>query len=262
MKNDYQNIQDLDFVDELFYSDDQDFNENSEEIQLENQEAIHCIAVLRYKLNQQIFITNGNGLLVEGVIVAAKKGLVTVLIKKRFKNLSSLLNHLPVLYIGLLKNKDRIEWLVEKSTEIGVSKIVFVNTKHSEKNKINLDRLKNVSISAMKQSKRLFLPQIEFYKSLDDALSVSNGVSVLAHERVESMSMHPYDFLSKYSNSINTQFNYWIGPEGGFTEDEVNKVIKSSTNELIYLGTVRLRAETAALTLLQLDLIRRLGRIV
>ena len=110
---------------------------------------------------------------------------------------------------------DRLEWMIEKSVEIGVSEISFVLTQNCERRVLKLDRLMKKVISAMKQSTRFTLPKINEIDSLNNALSGTNNLfKVVAHLDENSEKLTYKKIEGKNDIAI------LIGPEGGFTKDE------------------------------------------
>ena len=126
--------------------------------ELDNIESKHAIKVLRLKLGDSLTLVDGKGNFYEAEIAEenSRKCVVNVLAVRK-ENESAFKLHLA---IAPTKNNDRMEWLVEKATEIGVSEISFVVCDHSERKVIKTDRMEKRAISAMKQSLKARLPII------------------------------------------------------------------------------------------------------
>jgi len=236
--------------DELFYCEKNTINLVMKSASLIGQEAIHCSKVLRHKEGDEIHFTDADSNLYIGIISRIKKGEVDIQIidSKLVKDENE--KNYPVICIGVLKNKERMEWLIEKATEIGVSAIYFIQLNRSERSKINLDRFKTIALSAMKQSQRLQIPKILHLESLDKGIDLFKSSSLkhfVAHEKIDSNESFQ-QLLKKNLNGKRPV--YWIGPEGGFTEDEVHIIKEKLFAIPISLGKHRLRAETAALFVL------------
>ena len=108
-----------------------------------------------------------------------------------------------------------------------------------------MDRLENKALSAMKQSLRAWLPEIKLLPSLSAVMDLYNDVTTcIAHEKTEAGADIPDTVVNKDTLLL-------IGPEGGFTEEEVNKAVKKG-GQKISLGPYRLRTETAAICLLSI----------
>lgn len=204
-----------------------------ETILLTEEESSHCIRVLRKQPGDEIQVLDGKGGLYTAAILDAhpKKCTATVLNYSFEKPAVSV--HLAV---APTKNMDRIEWLVEKGTELGCTHFSFVLTKRSERTKVNLERLHKIAVSAMKQSKRVYLPELDAPISLSELLTKYPGGWVA----------HCDDTSPRDHVDASGPFRMLIGPEGDFTQDEVKATLKASYRP-VTLGEARLRTETAAL---------------
>jgi len=226
----------------LFYSKELD---PKDEIQyffhLGIEESHHAIHVMRLIKGDKIWITNGKGELWEAEIIKAHPKsceiqLITVL-RTPFRNYQVHLGIAPT------KNIDRLEWFLEKATEIGIDSIHPYICQNSERRQINAERLEKVLISAMKQSGQSNLPILHelkpFQKFLDHERSGEKWIAhCRTHERL------PIGEVIRLSES--RVFHVLIGPEGDFTEEEI-QMANSKGFIGIHLGNNRLRTETAAL---------------
>jgi len=216
---------------QLFYTS----NPNSN--YLDKEEFYHCIKVLRNKKNKKINLTDGKGNLYESKILNISKQKCEIELPKKIKNeKQKIISHIV---IAPTKSFSRIEWAVEKLTEIGINKISFIYTNNSERRELKVERLQKKSISAMKQSKSLFKPVIENIISLNNLLE--------KYEKYENKFVA--DIKSKKTlNKIKTEGNsiFLIGPEGDFTTEEMKKISINGFTK-ITLGNKVLRTETAAI---------------
>jgi 16S rRNA (uracil1498-N3)-methyltransferase len=258
---------------------------------LDGQEAHHLINVLRLKSGQIVWLTNGRGLAAKCRLESSSKKEAVFSIENRFF-LERSYHQEITLGVGLLKNRDRMEWLIEKATEIGVNRLCFMETNRSERSKIRMDRMQLQSISAMKQSLQTWVPEIS-QQNIDGLIqnfvncqstntnnelpaetvheTINFQVNQSPNQITDSDEKMDYDTTSEsdkpliliahesgkshirnFSEQINSvrRILLLVGPEGGFTEDELAKVVKSG-GIIVGLGQNRLRTETAALTLLQ-----------
>jgi 16S rRNA (uracil1498-N3)-methyltransferase len=145
------------------------------------------------------------------------------------------------------KNLDRIEWFIEKAVEVGIERISFFFGQHSERRVLKLERLEKIAVSAMKQSLQSYLP------ILDDALSFSELLKTITEDQrfiAHLPTDEPPINLAKQATASG-QYTVLIGPEGDFSEKEIQQAIASGFR-LVTLGPNRLRTETAALTACQL----------
>jgi 16S rRNA (uracil1498-N3)-methyltransferase len=158
-----------------------------------------------------------------------------------------------ILAISPTKQRQRLETAVEKAVELGADEIVLMQSARTERTKIRMDRLETILITALKQSLRVWKPILRPLISIDQLLEKEQGRKWLAHEAVAKnqptgfTSMQQEQFKEAERNLL------LVGPEGGFTEDEVASA-RNKGAEVISLGTHRLRAETAALAFLSLTL--------
>ncbi|MEX0779887.1 MAG: RsmE family RNA methyltransferase [Balneolales bacterium] len=206
---------------------------------LAGDEARHASKVLRYQVGDAIFITDGVGNQYEGrVEVAGKNDLQVSILHKHFTPKPGEL----ILVLGVLKNRQRLEFAIEKAVEIGSTKIILFKSDHSERSKVNVDRLQTIAGSAMKQSLRSYLPAIQYHHSLEDAIGDYKNMSLItAHEKQKNETLEIF--------KLDTDYLALVGPEGGFSEDEM-QLMKDNKARIISLGDHRLRAETAVVALL------------
>jgi 16S rRNA (uracil1498-N3)-methyltransferase len=204
--------------------------------QLSEEESKHICRVLRLKENDSIEILDGLGRIFSCTISIADP-------KKCQVKVQSFTEDTPPPYdlhiaIAPTKNIDRIEWFVEKATEIGITEITFLSCKNSERTKINEERIQRILVAAMKQSKRTFLPKLNGLQSFSPFVeSHKNGLIAYCGE-VEKVSLK--SALQRIDCPI------LIGPEGDFHSQEVTHALENGY-KTITLGENRLRTETAAL---------------
>lgn len=211
-------------------------------IELTGQEAKHASKVLRYRKGDQIQIVDGQGGWFDCKIVQ----ITDSSLKAEVQNTKIIEAPLPeiVLAMGLIKKRDRLEFAVEKSVELGVSEIALFRSRHTVKENVRMDRLENTVLSAMKQSLRARLPEVSVLDSLDEVMDRYSEYHILiAHEKEDSQVGIDYSLKS------NDKLLLLVGPEGGFSDEEI-KFAKKRGAEIISLGKYRLRAETAAIAFL------------
>lgn len=206
---------------------------------LDPGESGHCVRVLRKKKGDEILLTDGKGSRYECLITDDNPRRVRFEILNQIQIPKSWNNNIT-LAVAPTKNADRMAWLVEKATEIGVDKIIFVACRNSERRVVNVDRLRRNAISAMNQSLKTFLPQIEEIQPLE-ALFGMDGSKYFGYcsDDTERRS-----FVKDYKPGENVVIT--IGPEGDFSKDEVEAMIHEGFKPVTF-GDERLRTETAAL---------------
>ncbi len=198
----------------------------------------HCVQVLRMQEGDRIDLTNGQGYLFEASITAPhkKNTLVTILAEKKFSAPSQSLT----LGIALLKNATRLEWLIEKATEMGVTAIVPMICEHTLFEKFKLDRMQNIVQSAMIQSQQTWLPQLNAPLRFKDVIAQQkNAQKLIAH-------CAPGDKMDIKKVKAAQDCLLLIGPEGDFSKPEIELALQNGC-QAIHLGPTRLRTETAGL---------------
>lgn len=204
---------------------------------LEGDEAGHCSRVLRKQEGDFITVIDGVGGSHECVISSISKKVVEFEVKSsiQYERGSGYIE----LVVAPTKNISRIEWLLEKATEIGVDSICFIQCNHSERKVVKLERLTKILVSAMKQSGNLYLPTLKDLNSFKSVLSEPFDGSRL-YGSCDSSEKRLMDFKGL------DQVQFWIGPEGDFSTEEVD-FLKSEGVKPVSLSQSRLRTETAAL---------------
>src|SRR5699024_8939844 len=137
-------------------------------IELTGQEAIHAAKALRYRQGDAITVVNGLGGWHEGKILSIHKKTVHIHVEK----VSQQDRQQPsiVLAMGIIKKRARLEFAVEKATELGVQEIALFRGQHTVKQNVRMDRLAMTAIAAMKQSLQSWLPDIRLFHSLKDLI--------------------------------------------------------------------------------------------
>lgn len=201
---------------------------------LEDKEASHAIQVLRKKEGDTIYVIDGEGSLYKCTISKVSKLKVKCDI-----DTTSFYDRAEFLIIAVAptKNRDRLEWMIEKLVEIGVKQIILLQTKNTERTKTNKDRIRKKVLSAVKQSLRFYVPEVMEMK-FAEVLSLDASTKYIAH---------CYDNLKKKNTeSVCNSKLVLIGPEGDFTSEEVDAALEAGFISL-NLGNFRLRTETAAI---------------
>jgi len=210
-----------------------------------NDEARH-LKVLRLQSGNQILITSGKGLMAIASVNRVAKNDFELNIIEYFENWGEL-DFKIALAIGILDNRERFEFAIEKCTELGVSDIYPLITEYSQQNKINENRLVTKTINTIKQCKRSILPTIHHPTTIVELLE-----SEKKFDRIIVADENGTDVNEKLEKSIDTLV--FIGSEGGFSNVELN-IFRNKISEKIViwnLGNRRLRTETAAITLISL----------
>ena len=222
---------------QLFYNSD--ISEQNNSFTFPKDESRHIVKVLRKKVGDTLYITNGNGFLFTAKItIADQKNCVVSIENSEFKKPTDYQLHLAV---APTKMNDRYEWFLEKATEIGITSITPIFCDHSERKNVKLDRFEKILQSAMKQSLHLYLPTLNQPISFKDYINQDfSGDLFIAHcEETDKKSL-------KNEIKPNTEITILIGPEGDFSVNEIETAIKNKFIP-VTLGNTRLRTETAAI---------------
>lgn len=223
---------------QLFFNPNID--ENTKEILFDKEESRHIIKVLRKKQGDILHITNGKGSLFSAeIIIESDKKCVVKIVDIQFKEKEW--NYYLHVAIAPTKNIDRLEWFIEKATEIGIDEITPIICENSERKVVKHDRLHKIMLSAVKQSLKYTAPKLNDLTSFNDFIKNSiEGNLLIAHcNEGEKKALKSFEFTGK-------KITILIGPEGDFSPKETLEAIKSNFIP-ITLGDSRLRTETAGI---------------
>ena len=207
---------------------------------LPEEEAAHCLRVLRLAMGDEVMLTDGKGAFYRAQLsaVSGKRCCVSVMEEIRQEPLWRGQLRLAV---APTKNMDRMEWLTEKATEIGVDEIHFLDCRYSERKVLKTDRIEKIAVSAMKQSLKARKPIVWEMTPFKRFISQDfTGQKFIAHCH-EGEKPLLQDVLVPGEDAL-----VMIGPEGDFSEEEVREAVAHGFRP-ISLGKSRLRTETAAL---------------
>ena len=212
---------------------------DTNQIILSESDSRHCIKVLRYKAGDNVQVLDGRGHLYSCIISSGNlKQCVLDITNTDFKAVADYMLHIIIVPP---KNPDRIDWLIEKSVEMGASRVSFALSERSIRNKIKLDRIERISIAAMKQSCSRYKLRIDDIAPLNDVLGQIDATQRLIPHLEEGERILIHDALKPKKDTC-----ILIGPEGDFTLDEI-KVATDNNFKPVSLGDRRLRTETAAI---------------
>lgn len=219
----------------LFY--EPKINKSNSTFLLSEESSKHIVQVLRMKELDTIHLTNGQGVLCTAAIQMADKKKTSIKIENWLQTDNS--KRKIIVAVSLLKNSSRFEWMLEKLTELGVSEIVPIISKRTERNFFREDRLQSIVVSAMLQSQQTWLTKL--HNPTNYKAFLANNTSsqkLIAHcEANKKTSLQEIDFKNEVS--------ILIGPEGDFTNEEITEALQQNYLSVM-LGNTRLRTETAA----------------
>ena len=208
---------------------------------LPESDSAHAVRVLRMQPGDPLQAVDGKGGIYSCRLLDANPRRAVVEVVSKTVEPQSWKGFITVA-VAPTKHNDRMEWLVEKLTEIGVNRIVPVLCRHSERREIKQERLVRTAVSAMKQSLKAFCPALRPLTPLADLLAEPfDGRRLIAHCDAPRMEKrHLFDTLRPHENLL-----VLIGPEGDFSPAEIDAALRAGFEE-ITLGRQRLRTETAA----------------
>ncbi|MBO7114798.1 MAG: 16S rRNA (uracil(1498)-N(3))-methyltransferase [Bacteroidaceae bacterium] len=210
------------------------------DMELPEEEAGHCIRVLRMKEGDRLRLTDGKGSFYDAVIsaVSGKRCMVHI---EGIEEQEPLWNGHLHIAVAPTKLMDRNEWFVEKAVEIGVDEITFLKTDHSERDVIKMERIEKIAVSAMKQSQKATLPILNGMTSFKCFVGRAfEGDRFIANCEPGSK-VNLKDVVVPGHDAL-----VLIGPEGDFSPAEIDMALKAGFKP-VSLGPSRLRTETAAL---------------
>ena len=227
---------------QLFYN--KDITSNNSQFTFDKTESRHIVKVLRKKEDDLLHITNGkNELFTVKIILANDKRCLVEIINSETK--TKPWNYNLHVAIAPTKNNDRLEWFLEKATEIGIDEITPIICANSERTVLKRDRLEKIVQSAMKQSLKFVLPKLNKPIKFSDFIKQDfEGDLFIAHcEEQDKKS-----FVKEIKPTQN--ITILIGPEGDFNPNEIEKAIAQKFIP-VTLGKSRLRTETAGIVATQ-----------
>ncbi len=206
---------------------------------LSEESSRHIVQVLRMKPGQEINITNGKGELLTSSITVSNKRKTEVAITNR-QSIPEQSQKISIA-ISPVKNNNRFEWFLEKASEIGVSEIIPLICSRTEKNSIKMERMRNILVSAMLQSRQAWIPElmqpVKFSEIIKNISYQQKFIAYCGDSEKKT--------LKEFDNNNFSQI-ILIGPEGDFTQNEINIAIQNNYIP-VSLGETRLRTETAGI---------------
>ncbi len=196
------------------------------------------ISVLRLKPGDYLHVTDGRGLLCKAMVTDSSSQACQVQILERMTDQEPR-QHTLHIAIAPTKQMERMEWFLEKATEIGISEITPVICRHAERRELKTDRLQKILVSAMKQSRRTWLPRLHEPVAVLDFLKNRKEPNKFIANAVSGKGTHLKNLLLTGQPVLVV-----IGPEGDFDPEELRHAISHGFLPA-GLGPNRLRTETA-----------------
>ena len=222
----------------IFYTPDITHNTYT----LNEEESKHCVRVLRLSVGTVVNLVDGRGGFYTAEIISDNPKKVSLSILKVETEFHKR-NHYLHIAVAPTKNIDRLEWFLEKATELGIDEVTPIITDRSERRIVKEDRLNKVITSAVKQSIKAYHPKLNEAISYNAFLNLPfEGNKLIAHCIDENDKKYISELVTPHQKYL-----ILIGPEGDFSPEEVNLALNKGFKPLT-LGDNRLRTETAALS--------------
>ena len=226
----------------------------AQQTELPPDECAHAIRVLRLKVGDELFLMDGVGNYYRAQVTDASSHHCCYEIVEALPQERQWTGNVH-LAIAPTKMMDRMEWMTEKVTEIGIDELTFLDCQFSERQVVKLPRIEKIVISAVKQSHKAWMPVVHEMTAFKTFISQPReGRKYIAHCYEEIPRTYLFDELQKPStvncplSSVNfDDATVLIGPEGDFSIDEVRQAVAAGYQS-VHLGKSRLRTETAGLS--------------
>jgi 16S rRNA (uracil1498-N3)-methyltransferase len=198
------------------------------------------ISVLRLKPGESLYVTDGKGLLCKALIADSNSKAFQLQIMERYENYKK---HDYFLHVAIAPTKqmERFEWFLEKATELGIDEITPIICRHAERREIKTERLHKILQSAIKQSLKAYLPQLNEALAFDEFVKSSHLKNKFIANAHVTEASHLFSKMKKKESSV-----VIIGPEGDFSDDEIKSASENNFTA-VNLGPYRLRTETAGI---------------
>lgn len=219
----------------------------SSQNEMPEEEALHALRVLRMRGGDEMFLMDGEGVFYRAVVTIAATRRCFYDIVEAIPQQRDWRGRLHIA-MAPTKMMERVEWFVEKATEIGVDEMSFFCCNFSERRVLRAQRLEKIAVSAMKQSRKPWKPVMNPMVNFQDFIrQPRDGYKFIAHCYQEFVREDLYQILQQPEVAqAEGEITVLIGPEGDFSFDEVQEAIAQGYRS-ISLGKERLRTETAAL---------------
>ena len=212
--------------------------------ELPADEATHALRVLRLHEGDEMMLMDGVGNYYRAEVTLAHGHHFQYVIKETLPQEPQWKGHVH-LAIAPTKMMDRMEWMMEKTVEVGVDEITFLNCQFSERSIVKMPRAEKIVIAATKQSHKAWLTTLNEMTDFDDFIQKPRMCrKYIAHCYEEIPRTYLFDELRQSSG--NEDALVLVGPEGDFSIDEVRRAVANGYQS-VHLGKSRLRTETAGL---------------
>ena len=209
------------------------------------EEASHALRVLRLSSGDEMFLMDGAGTFYRAVVTMANSKHCLYEIVEQLPQQRDWHGRIH-LAIAPTKMMERMEWMSEKATEVGFDEVTFLRCKFSERKTLREDRIEKIVVSAVKQSRKAWMPQVHPLTDFRQFVETPRkGCKYIAHCYEEIAKKDLFEELKTLP--VDEEVTVMVGPEGDFSIDEVRWAMEHGY-ESISLGKARLRTETAGLS--------------
>jgi 16S rRNA (uracil1498-N3)-methyltransferase len=212
---------------------------STDEARIDGEEFAHLTHVMRHREGDTIGIVDGAGMAYVATIAGIANRVARCMLRSAHPELHEPTRQVT-LAVGVLKNPSRFDVIVEKATELGVRTIIPMLTARTISHHAKTGRWQTIALAAMKQCGRCRLPVIASLTQFSTVVAHTEGTRLILHEQASA----PLD--AAFAVAGNTMMSVCIGPEGGFTAEEII-VAEQHGWRVVSAGERRMRSETAAI---------------
>lgn len=223
-------------------------------VELPDEEATHAVRVLRMKSGDELYLMDGTGSFYRAEVTLATAKHCHYAIREALPQQLLWRGHLH-LAIAPTKDMGRMEWMVEKATEVGIDEFTFLLGQFSERKVVKTERVERIVVAAMKQSRKPWKPVVNPMTPFKDfILQPRTGRKFICHCYEEIAKKDFFEALDESPD--NPDVVVLVGPEGDFSIEEV-RLAMAQGYESVTLGSARLRTETAGLAAVMMAQLKR-----
>jgi len=231
-------------MEQFIFLDENRGRDTNNLITIVGDEHFHLARVLRVKPGEKILATDGAGTTCLCIVKKIGKSESVCEVVEEYHDMNSSLREFCIA-MAVLKPASKLEFALEKCTELGARKFLLFDSERSGKVKLRTERLRGIITSAVKQSLQSRIPELAMIESLEELSSQSSAYNqkIVLHEKATIMMSEYLSDVPRTSPAIAL-----VGPEGGFSEREIG-FLESHGFKTLLLGKSRLRSETAAISI-------------
>ncbi|MFA7421952.1 MAG: RsmE family RNA methyltransferase [Melioribacteraceae bacterium] len=220
---------------ELYFSE----NVNGNTVEVSGEEFHHIKDVMRHKVGDELFVTDGKGSIYKTAIDQIDKKFLSAKITSTTEYINKFSN--ITFCIPRLKSADRFDFALEKCVELGLTNFIVFDSQRTVAKGEKIDRWQKIVLAAMKQSLRAWLPSVKYCKSVKEINELDGKKIIFDQNSTDTLQNY---LVSNHQSPITNHY-FFFGPEGGFSYEELRVM---NEEPKIRLTENRLRSETAIVT--------------